>query len=241
MRITKVILVCNDNPLYYNFANDVYDIWENYIKIEPHLFIITDKKSNIDIKFGKRTVQYIKPVANIPTSFQSQVIRLLLPSLFEDDTVLITDIDMIPLNKKMFRKYIKYISDDIFLQFFHNYQICYNCAKGTIWKKMFDIKSIRQIKSLIKKWYKDYGGKHTTDQSILYKALKDYKGQKLVLTSYLPSNTLMKRLSTYSNPIDFDKVPMEKLKEYVDFHAHHVFSKPELIPHYNKMVEYLKK
>lgn len=239
MKITKVILVCNDNSHYYQFANDVYDIWKYYIGLEPHLFIITDNKENIKLDLEDRKVQYIKPIKDIPTAFQSQVIRLLLPCLFENDTILITDIDMVPLHKKIFKKYIKYLNDDIFIQYFQNYQICYNCATGIIWKDIFKINSITQIKSLIQQWYIDYKGSHTTDQMVLHKYLTEYKGKKLILTSYLPSRTVIKRLSTYTRPLNFHKVPLEELKDYIDFHAHHVFKIPELIPHYKNIVQYL--
>ena len=239
MRISKVILVCNDNSNYYQFANDVYDIWQKYIKIEPHLFIITDDKSKLDIHFGDRTIQYIKPVKDIPTAFQSQVIRLLLPSLFEDDIVLITDIDMIPLNRKFFKSYLKYLDDDFFVRYFQNYQMCYNCAKGSIWKEMFNINSISEIKSKITQWYQEYNGMHTTDQRILHKSLEGSFCNKLILTTYLPNKTPLPRLSTYSKFTKFQDVPLNELTRYIDFHCHHVFKNDELVEPYRKIVNYL--
>lgn len=239
MKITKVLLVCNDNPEYYQFANDIYDIWKYYIKIDPHLFVITDDKTKINIDFEDRVVQYIKPVNNIPTAFQSQVIRLLLPSLFENDTIIITDIDMIPLNRKFFKQYLKYLNDDFFIRYFQNYQMCYNCAKGNIWKEMFNINSISEIKYKILEWYQEYKGSHTTDQLVLYKYLEAYKGNKIILTTYLPNKTPLPRLSTYSRPLNFHKVELTDLKNYIDFHGHHIFKETGLIPAYKKIVNYL--
>ena len=239
MKITKVILVCDDNPHYYQFANDVYDIWKYYIKIEPHLFILTNDKTKINMDFGDRMVQYINPVKNIPTEFQSKVIRLLLPSLFEKDITIITDIDMIPLNRKFFKSYLKYLNDDFFVRYFQNYQMCYNCASGEIWKRMFNINSITEIKTKILEWYKEHNGSRTADQFILHKHLQENNDNKLILTTYLPNKTSLPRLSTYSNFVKFQNIPMEDLKRHIDFHAHHVFMKEGLTEGYKKIVNYL--
>lgn len=237
MKLTKVILVCNDNSLYYKYANDVYDLWEKRIKIQPHLFIISDHPINVD--FGNRIVQYIKPIPNIPTAFQSQVIRLLLPCLFKDEYVIITDIDMLPIQKKMFRKIIKHLNDNMYIQYFQNYQMCYNCAKGETWQKIFNIYKTSEMKLLIKKWYKEFSGMHTTDQHVLKKYLSTYQGPKIILTSYLPSKTVIKRLSTYSDTAILFKIKNENINEYVDFHVHGIFHDPINTPFYKNIVKFL--
>ncbi len=237
MIIQKVILVCNDNPLYYKFAKDVYDLWEKRIKIPPHIFIVSDKK--LKIKFGHRLVQYIKPIPNIPTAFQSQVIRLLLPCLYKDENVIITDIDMLPIQKKMFKKVIKHLNDDYFIQYFHYNQICYNCAKGSVWNEIFNVNSIKDIRPLIKLWFKEYKGAHTTDQQILTKYINQYNKPKIILTSYLPSNTVIKRLSVYSKPDLVSTIKLEELHEYLDFHIHHIFNDSKNIKYYKKIIKYL--
>ena len=237
MKITKVFLVCNNNHLYYQYANDVYDIWEKRIKIKPHLFIISDEK--LDVDFGDRTVQYIKPIPNIPTAFQSQVIRLLLPCLYKDDVIITTDIDMLPIQKKMFKKVIKYLNDDMFIQWFQNNQMCYNCAKGETWSKIFKITKLSQIKPRMKQWYKDYKGMHTTDQHILKKNVTSYNGPKIILTTYLPDKTMVKRLSTYSDTAIIFDMKNENLNEYLDFHIHGIFhDKINMIP-YKNIVSFL--
>lgn len=239
MKLTKVILVCNDNHLYYQYAKDVYDLWAKRIKIQPHLFIISD--NNLDIDFGQRSVQYIKPIPDIPTAFQSQVIRLLLPCLYKDDYVIITDIDMLPIQKKMFRKVLKHLNNDMFVQYFQNYQMCYNCGKGENWQRIFNITQVSEIKPLIKKWFIDYNGIHTTDQHVLKKYLHSYNGQKLILTSYLPNKTLIRRLSTYSDTAILFKIKDENLNQYVDFHAHGIFHDKINLPFYNRIVSFLLK
>ena len=239
MKLTKVILVVNDNPNYYKFANDVYDIWKNYIKIQPHLFIITDDKSKIELDFGNRIVQYINPIPDIPTAFQSQVIRLLLPCLYLDDFIIITDIDMIPIQKKFFKKYIKYISDDIFIKYFHTHQMCYNCAKGEIWRKIFKASSISDIQNIIKFWYTKFNGVRVTDQIVLKYYLEEYNGSKLILTSYLPNNTVIKRLSTYSEKNILKELNFNTLSEYLDFHLHHIFESNDNTTKYKDLVKFI--
>lgn len=237
MLLTKVILVCNNNPLYYQYANDIYDLWEKRIKIKPHLFIISEEK--LDIDFGDRTVQYIKPIPDIPTAFQSQVIRLLLPCLFKDDYSIISDIDMLPIKKKMFKKFIKRLNDDMFIQYFQFNQMCYNCAKGETWQKVFQVSEISQIQPLIKKWYLTFKGHRTTDQIVLGKYMDAYKGPKIILTTYLPNNTFIHRLSSLSDVAMIFDVKLEDLKKYVDFHAHGIFHDPLNIPFYKNIVKFL--
>lgn len=239
MKLTKVILVCNDNPLYYQFVNDIYDIWEKRIKIQPHLFIIAKDKTKVNLDFGHRKVQFINPLPNIPTAFQSQVIRLLLPSLYKDDYIIITDIDMIPIKKRFFKKYIKHINDDIFIQFFQNYQMCYNCAKGQVWNDIFQVNSISELKTSITQWYVEFKGAHTTDQRILKKYLDNFKNKKIILTSYLPSRTLIRRLSTYTDPNILFKIKNEELNNYVDLHAHNIFTNDSNILRYKEIIRYL--
>lgn len=237
MRLTKCILVCNDNPLYYKYCIDVYDIWEQRIKIKPHLFIISDEKLNLD--FGNRTVQYITPIPDIPTAFQSQVIRLLLPCLYKNDYIIITDIDMLPIQKKMFKNVIKYLNDDMFIQYFQNFQMCYNCGKGETWQNIFKIYKTSEIKPKIKEWYDEFLGMHTTDQHVLKKYIHSYNGPKLVLTSYLPNNTLIRRLSTYTDTAVLFSIKHETINEYVDFHVHGIFHDPINTPFYKNIVSFL--
>lgn len=241
MKLTKIILVVNDNPLYYQFANDIYDIWEKRIKIPPHLFVITNNKQKLKTKvdFGNRRVQYIEPVPKIPTAFQSQVIRLLLPCLYINEYSLISDIDMIPIQKNMFKKIIKYLDDDIFVQYFQNNQICYNCAKGSIWRNIFKIKTTNEMKKLITEWYKEFKGSHTTDQEILQKYMKSYNKPKIILTSYLPNKTLIKRLSTYTDMNIISKIKVEDLDQYIDFHAHGIFNDTANISHFKNIIKFL--
>ena len=237
MHITKVILVCDAHPLYYPFAKDVYDIWDKRLNIQPQLYIISNDKLPID--FGNRKVKYITPIQEIPTKFQAQVIRLLLPSLFPDDYVIISDIDMIPISKKYFGKVLKYIPNNIFLQYFYNHQICYNLAKGSLWKEIFEVDSLNSIISKLKEWYYEYNGQHTTDQQVLAKHLEKYQGKKLMLSNFLPEKTMIKRLSLYSKAHLVKSIKLEDLSKFLDFHAHGIFENEENLPYYKNIVKHL--
>ena len=237
MKITKVILVCDAHPLYYPFAKDVYDLWEKRLGITPQLYIISNDK--LPINFENRNVKYITPIQEIPTKFQAQVIRLLLPSLFPNDYVIISDIDMLPISKKYFGKVLKYIPDDIFLQYFYNNQICYNLAKGSLWKEIFEVDSLNTIIGKLKEWYYEYNGAHTTDQQVLGKYLEKYDNKRFMLGNYLPEKTMIRRLSLYSKTHLVKKIVLEDLTKYLDFHAHGIFEDEENLPYYKNIVKHL--
>jgi hypothetical protein len=143
MKIKYAITSCNDNPLYYEFWPVISKVWSEFLNIEPILIYIGDElpiglENN---KYGK--IIRFSPISNIPTSSQSQFIRLWYPQLFPDDVCITTDIDMIPLSKWYFKDQISSISEDKFIALNLeglSYSICYNIAKGKVFKSTLDLK-----------------------------------------------------------------------------------------------------
>jgi len=155
------------------------------------LALIADESVHIDETLGD--VIRFKPIPGIPTSYHAQIIRLLLPAIFENDVCLISDIDMVPLNKNYFTDQIKNLPDDSFVvfqngyfekyQYHFQYPMCYNASLGKNFKEIFHVKNLNQIEDLIKKWYRLNIG-WSTDQIILFKYLaiwKDFKNKCILL------------------------------------------------------------
>lgn len=186
--IDRVILGCDANPMYLEFWPVVAKTWKELVGVKPTLGLIASKDVIIDESLGD--VIRFEPIEGIPTSFQAQVIRLLLPILFENEICIISDMDMIPCQRKYFVNSVVDIPDGCFVVYkdgafnsdeYKEYPMCYNAALGKTFKEIFNVQTLEQISAKIKEWY-SLGLGWTSDQQILYAALTnwDNKDTKLV-------------------------------------------------------------
>jgi hypothetical protein len=137
MKIDYVIMSTDGNELYDDFWEINKSIWNNVIGIKPILVIIGDEdkiENNEDC-----IIIYYKKVEGVETSFQSQIARLYVTSLFLENTLLISDIDMIPLSKEYFINFADEVKENQILIYTADaygynqqkrYPMCYNLAKG---------------------------------------------------------------------------------------------------------------
>lgn len=177
-KIDRVIISTNLNPMYYQFWPLVAKMWSHF-GIKPTLALIAPEGTPIDTSIGE--VYRFDPIPNLPTSTQAQAMRLLLPAYFEDEVCLISDIDMIPLNKQYFEESIKGLPDNAFVVYrdqaygenFPQYPMCYLAAKGKTFKDLFNIDSIHNIPRILQDWIaRGYGWQ--TDEKILYTTLNNW-------------------------------------------------------------------
>ena len=120
------------------------------------IILLSDSIPEDLMEYQKYLVLF-SPIKNISTSFTSQYIRLLYPALLTGykDGIMITDIDMIPLNKKYYIENIVTIPDNKFVYYrgnkgnkYNQIIMCYNIAKADTWGAIFNIKSIDDIKTM---------------------------------------------------------------------------------------------
>jgi len=122
-----VIFSSDRNPDYCQFAPIVTEFW-NHI--------------GFDTFYGLVGSEEFPKIPNVKSSLQSQILRLYATKLFPDRVVLVTDIDMLPLNKDYFLSRLPtshdqfsiYSSDaylnDEFPIVGNRYPICYLAAYG---------------------------------------------------------------------------------------------------------------
>lgn len=178
LKIDRVILSCDTNPTYIQFWPIVAKAWKELIGIQPTLALIAEDDVDIDTSLGD--IIRIKPIPNIPTSLQAQVIRLFLPAYFENEVCLISDIDMLPLNKDYFIDSIKNIPENKFVVYrnmaygnMSRFPMCYNAGKGSLFKEIFKIRNINEISGKIKDWHSLKLG-WDTDEKMLTKLLLNW-------------------------------------------------------------------
>src|SRR5947209_1083135 len=78
MRIDRVILATDGNPLYLEFWPLVARAWQRILPVRPTLALIGDETISVPEGFGD--VVRFAPVSGVDTALQSQAIRLLLPT-----------------------------------------------------------------------------------------------------------------------------------------------------------------
>ena len=180
LTLDRVILSTDANPHYLEFWPIVARAWREVMGVKPTLALIASKDVTVDESLGD--VIRFEPIPGIPTSLYAQVIRLLLPILFENEVCVISDIDSIPLSKEFFTETITLIPDDCFVIYrdrallqYPEYAMCYNAAKGKVFQEIFGINSIEQIPQKVKEWHA-LGLGCTTDKKVLYRTVRAWTG-----------------------------------------------------------------
>ena len=166
MKLDCVVTACNKNPLYMGFIPIFIKTWNKlYPFVDVKIVFISDN------------------IPNISTAFISQYIRLLYPAILDyNNGIMITDMDMLPMNRTYYTKNICEFSNDKFIYLrnvllTNKQQIatCYNVAINKIWSEIFGINSIDDINIRLKEVYSgiNYADVHggsgwSTDQVDLY-------------------------------------------------------------------------
>jgi len=181
IKIDRVVLASNTNPMYLDFWPLVAKAWQK-MGVRPTLALIEDKE-NIEIDESLGDVIRFKPIKGVSPGWMAMVIRVLLPIYFEEEVSILSDIDILPLNKAYFIDYPKFCSDDSFVVYrdkvygrSKRVSMCYNAAKGKTFKEIFKINSLDDIPALIQKWAKEYRQRFSADEFILTKYLYAWSG-----------------------------------------------------------------
>lgn len=147
MKIDKVILASDSNNFYLDFWEPVSRLWKEKFNIDPVLcFFYKDyfeEQIEISEKYGK--VLRIKSIPEIPIALQAQWSRYFFPSLEEQSTWLLSDIDMIPMSEFYFIDQLKKINEDDYVHLnpcmntYGRIPACYHVASGINYKKYLSL------------------------------------------------------------------------------------------------------
>lgn len=189
-------MACNENAKYLDFWPVVKAAWREIVKV-PVILVYVGETVPDHLK-DDPAIYHFKPVGNWPTATQAQVIRLLFPALMEaDGAVLIGDMDCMPLNAKFFHKEIGKARDDQFVSLRaimeEHKEVCmmYVAANRKVWSQLFGVRTLEDIQRLLIEWSQQLpaDGKHsgqgwTSDQRILYRAVKALPPEKLYVVDW---------------------------------------------------------
>lgn len=237
MKLSLCLLSCDLNPMYYDFFPLIKKFWKKKVGIDCILILIAN-----DVPFSLRneadSIILFPPLKNIPTAFQAQCIRLLYPCLLSKfEGIIISDMDIIPLQSDFFLKTIKDLDQKTTFCIYRDvisehqqYPMCYCAASSETWRNLFDIHIINDIVLTLEKWYSkdDYAVSSAfsemwaQDQLQLFKAVLSSSSSSVVVHKFTDEQTKFTRLDRAD--VDFISKNKNEIKKeiengkYCDFH-----------------------
>lgn len=233
MILSNVLTACNANPLYCHFIPIFIKSWKALIPTIQITIIFVHDKLLPELEPYKEHIILFPPIPGIKTPFIAQVIRILYPAIVNTNNgVLITDMDMVPMNKKYYVDSITQHSSDKFICYRHILQdkqqlpICYNIAIPKVWKEIFNIHNINDIVKFLQYEYStiEYDGNPgkagwSTDQRLLYREVMKWNSKTNNFIALHDWVIGLSRLNRVNNIVFNDEL-VNKIKKgaFSDYH-----------------------
>ena len=241
MKLDCVLTSVNCNELYLDFVPIFIKTWNKLYPYVDIKIILISKKIPENLLLYKKNIILFEPIENVLTSFTSQIIRLLYPCILDyNNGVLITDMDMLPMNNTYYTENIKSYNNNKFIYYRDNVclkykqiAMCYNVATPEIWKDIFKINSLDDIVTFIK----DINNKETIkeghgntgwfiDQVTLYNKVNEWDKKNNNFIRLNETQTGFKRLDRITfNILDVNIRKNIKFGNYTDYHCYRPMSK----------------
>ena len=241
MKLTTVIGSVNLNPEYYMFIPKQILFWKHFDI--NFIAIIVGEHIPDELKIYSENIILWNKNLNLNTAFVAQNLRLYYTSLINlpnDSLVMITDMDMLPMNNIYYTEGLENFNKEDFIYYRHvdknQIYMCYNAAHPHTWSTVFNIKNTDDIERKINETYNDeYTGipGHKgwfIDQEIMYKNLINYKNLKIL-------NRPIKRLEMNDFKNLLNNNFTQFISNYDDAHFHRSYFKNiELISNAEKQL-----
>lgn len=245
MKLDCVLTAVNENPLYLDFIPLFVNTWKKlYPQVDIKIILIANDIPEQYREYGDYIILF-NTIEHISTNFISQYIRILYPCILDyKNGVLITDIDMIPMNKTYYTKNIDQYDDSKFIYYRENIcfnykelAICYNVATPYIWNEIFNINSINCIIRRLKGVYEsiEYIEGHgkpgwSTDQKHLYEYVMRWDTQTNNLVCLKENKTKFKRLDRHTFDVN-NRILLTNISHglYTDYHCYRPYKQYKTI------------
>ncbi len=118
MKLACVLTGCTIDWAYLECLPLFIRTWRKlYPEVEVKV-VFVDETLPEEIESYREHIIHFPPVEDVPVTFTSQYVRLLYPALLgEEGGVLVTDVDMVPMNRRYFSDSIRRFADDAFVSY----------------------------------------------------------------------------------------------------------------------------
>lgn len=161
MKLDCILSCVTLNSLYLDFVPIfIRSCKKCYPHIDVKIILVSHTIPN-DLEQYRRHIILFEPLESIPDEFSMNIIKLLYPCIMNyKNGVMITNIDLIPMNKIYYVDHIIPFSNNKFIQFGkgnnnHIQNQYYMTSPPCIWKSIFNIRSIKDIKHRIIQVFKN--------------------------------------------------------------------------------------
>jgi len=229
MKLTTVIGSVNLNSQYYMFIPKQIIFWKHF-NIN-FIAVIVGENIPEELKEYSNNIVLWNKNLHLNTAFVAQNLRMYYTALInlpDDELVMITDIDMLPMNNAYYTEGLEQFKKDDFI-YYRNIDgnqiyMCYNASHPQTWSKIFKIYNEFDIEKKINDTYNvNYTGIPGNtcwyiDQEIMYKNLINYPNFKIL-------NRPIKRLEMgdYNNLLNNNFTNF--ISNYDDAHFHRSYFK----------------
>ena len=247
MKLSLALVACNENTHYLDYWPLVKYAWAAIVGIPCVMVYVGDVlPENLQ---NDSWVLHFKPISGWPTATQAQIIRLLYPGLWAGqgvDAVILSDMDIVPLQSDWFVKGLEPFADTQFVSLRgiaeqeKQIYMCYVAAKPETWSEVFGIHTEEDIRMRMKKWASQYpaDGKHggkgwCTDQLLLYERITEFQRTHPERVGLVPWTKEIPRVDRTRPSMWYSLTPCIeenlKKKQFVDFHMPPIYKFEEEI------------
>ena len=178
MKIDICLTATNTKSTYIQHIPTFINSWKR-LGIYPYIVLINNDIPSEYQKYSEYITIFnpsLYNLENVNTAFISQLIRIYYPALLTNKNIIISDIDIVPIDYSFFVTSVNQYDSSFFINYKrYNGQlnICYNLANWSTWSSLFEIKTIDDVANAIKSKYStNYDGQKNcpgwfSDQEIL--------------------------------------------------------------------------
>ena len=232
MKLSTVLASVNNNRDYYLFIPKQIRFWQHF-GINFIAVFVGERIPDELLAYQANIILWSENL-DLNSAYVAQNLRMYYTALIdlpEDEMVMITDMDMLPMRKSYFTEGLEHFKFEDFIYYrnvdYNQIYMCYNAAHPKIWGKLFGIASQADVKNKISENYiVQYNGipgstGWFTDQLIMYQKLIHYEHLKVL-------NRPLKRLDVDVYEKHFNNGDENFIKDYDDAHFHRSYFKNEV-------------
>jgi len=217
MKLATVFCAVNNNPEYYRFIPKQILFWRKFGIRFIAVFVGQSLPAEL-IPYSHSIILWHRN-AELDSAFVALNLRLYYPALLnvaDDEAVMITDMDMLPIKSSYYTAGLENYSKDDFIYYRNvdngQMRICYNAAHPHTWGAIFGIKSDADVERAV---YQNYAVAYSglpgsfKEEEILYQKVANYPRLHIL-------DRPIKRLDVWTYTQHLQKGVLNFIDEYDD-------------------------